>query len=751
MAGYGGAIKLTGATEYKRALDQITQSLKENASEMKLVASQYDKGDKSTEALRARSDALNKLLDQQKNKLSTLKSEYADLSTRVQEQANKHKDLVDQYNSEKQKLDTLENTLGKTSQEYKDQAKVVNDLANQVSTSTKNNDANEKSLSQLRVQMNNTQSEINQTEKDIKELGEATKKSGKEAEDASKGGYTVMKNVLANLATQAIQGVISGLKQMGTAFINVGKEAVNSFAEYEQLAGGAQKIFDQIDYAEIEKDAQDAYLNMGMSANQYLQMVTSVGANFASTLGDRKGYDVAKQGMQSITDFATGTGKSVDELAQKYQAITKSTSSYQSIADQFAGVLPATSAGFLEIAQKAGILSDKYKKLTEVPMAEYQEAVTKMITRGVEELGLSGNTVAEATGTISGSLAMMKASWANLLTGIADDNADFGMLVENFINSLITPDGTGGVIGQLKDKIVTVIGGISQVLQTLLPQLIQAVVPIIQQNLPVILTAVNNALVAILQLLPTIMPTIQQLIPQIVTTLVNNLPMIIETGIQLIIALINGINDSMPQLINLLPVIVTEIAQTIIKNLPKILKTGIELIANLIAGLYQAMSGLVAPAVEIIATLLKAIKSKFSDMVSAGRDLVAGIWDGINGAYWWLRDKIAGWVGNVTSFIKRLFGIASPSKLFRDEIGENLALGIGEGFSDEMDDVSQMMADSIPTSFDINPKLNGSSGVTQGYDMVTAFKEALSEMKIILDDDEVGRFVENTVARAVYV
>ena len=135
------------------------------------------------------------------------------------------------------------------------------------------------------------------------------------------------------------------------AFVGITKAAVDSYAEFEQLSGGVQKIFDEIDYSKIAEDAGNAYKTMGMSANEYLGVMTTVGANFASTLGDAKGYEVAKQGMQAISDFASGTGRSVDELSEKYQMITKSTSSYQSIADQFAGILPATSEGFLEQAQ----------------------------------------------------------------------------------------------------------------------------------------------------------------------------------------------------------------------------------------------------------------------------------------------------------------------------------------------------------------------------------------------------------------
>ena len=201
-------------------------------------------------------------------------------------------------------------------------------------------------------------------------------------------------------------------------------EGFQGFADFEQLAGGVEKIFDQADQSKIFADAANAYKDLNLSANQYLESINQVGAAFSATMGDQRGYDVARQGMMAISDYASGTGRNLDELNQKYALITRSTASYQSIADQFSGILPATSKDFLEQAQAAGILSEEYTKLTEVPIAEYQDAVTQMLTKGVDELGLAGNTAKETASTISGSLAGLQASWSNFLAALFDKDAD---------------------------------------------------------------------------------------------------------------------------------------------------------------------------------------------------------------------------------------------------------------------------------------------------------------------------------------
>lgn len=200
--------------------------------------------------------------------------------------------------------------------------------------------------------------------------------------------------------------------------------AIKGFSEYEQVAGGAQKIFDEIDFKDISKDAQNAFKTMNLSATDYFKLINQVGANFASTMGDEKGYETAKVGLQAISDFATGTGANVDILGDKFQAIARSTATYQSIADQFAGVLPATSKSFLKTAQNAGLLDESYTKLTEVPIDEYQVALSGLLKKGVRDLGLQGNAAAETEKTISGSFAGMTASWSNFTSALASGDVE---------------------------------------------------------------------------------------------------------------------------------------------------------------------------------------------------------------------------------------------------------------------------------------------------------------------------------------
>ena len=254
MAGFGGAVKLTGESEYRAALKQITQNLKEVSSEMKVVTSLYGKNDTSAAALTAKQDVLNKKLTEQKNKLSTLKAEYKAMQTQYDANAKKHDSLVKTYNEESAKLKQLEMTVGTTSDEYKQQEKVVAELEKELMKSSAAQTANEKSMSQMRIEMNNAEADINKTTRELDsledalnesseagdDLGDAMEDAGQSAESAS-GGFTVMKGILADLASNAIQMCVSAMKDFVTQSIETGKNFDSAMSEVSAISGATGK------------------------------------------------------------------------------------------------------------------------------------------------------------------------------------------------------------------------------------------------------------------------------------------------------------------------------------------------------------------------------------------------------------------------------------------------------------------------------------------------------------------------------
>lgn len=434
------------------------------------------------------------------------------------------------------------------------------------------------------------------------------------------------------------------------AIVGLTTQAVNSFAEYEQLAGGAKKIFNDMDYSQIAKDAQNAYLDLGLSANQYLAVINDVGATFAATMGDEAGYRTAQQGLKAISDYASGTGKSVDELSQKFTLITRSTASYQSIADQFSGILPATSAAFLEQAQAAGILSDSYETLTEVPIDEYQAAVAEMLEKGVEELGLANNTATEAAITISGSLAAMKGSWSNLITGLADDNADFELLMGNFVESTVN------AAKNIVPRVGTALKGIGKIVKELIPVAMEYIPQIIGDFLPEIadaaigiVTSIGDSIIGNLDqilawgqdmldsLIDGIMKTsdsdISSTVTKIITSLgnfvISNLPEVLSAGIEILFALANGIIDSIPELAAVATQAIVDFVSYLLsgENISNIIDTAANLIDALAEGIGKAAEILVDAGGEVVQSIIDGISAAWDGLVS----WFNGIWDSLFG------------------------------------------------------------------------------------------------------------------------
>lgn len=834
---FGGEVKLKGESEYKRALNQINQSLKETASEMKLVTSAFDANDKSESAVSAKTEVLNQKLEQQREKLSILKAEYKAMASTYSESKQKHEALVNEYNSEKQKLEEIEKSLGKTSDEYKEQEKKVTDLAQEVEKSTKAQDDNEKSMSKMRIEINNAETACNKTAKEIDKLGDETKEAG---EDAKKGAkeFSSWKLVLADLVASGIKTAVKGLGELGKAMVNVGKQSLDFYANFEQLEGGVKKIFGEDVAQDVIENSRNAFKTAGMNANEYMETVTGFSASLIQSLGGdtKQASELADMAIRSMADNANTYGSDLSSIQNAFQGFAKQNyTMLDNLKLGYGGTktemerLISDASQMVDVQEELGITVDG----TDMSFANQVKAI-QVIQRN---MGIMGTTAKEASGTIQGATGSMKSAWENLVGGMADENANFQKLVEDFMGTLITEDGKGGIIGTIVPRIATVIQGIGTAMETLLPELMAMIVPVIETNLPLIVEAFGKISGSLMATLPEILPVFSNLMLQIVQTILSALPSVVTTGIQIIVSLINGIKDAIPQLIDMLPEvieatvntlinglpdvigagmeillavidglvkalprlidyvpkiittivtvlinnlpkiidtavkilvsliqglsntipkliafvpkIIMSIVTTLVNNLPKIVQGGVQIMASLISGLGQMLGSLLMKAKEIGSTIINAVSQIPEQVISVGWNIVSGIWQGISDSLGWIKSMISGWVGNVVSFIKNLFGIHSPSKVMEDEVGVFLAQGIGVGFSDEMKNVSQEMAEAIPTDFDVKASLSGSAQQNT-VDIVSAFKQALSEVKIVIDDEVAGTFVDRTVSRLIY-
>jgi len=277
----------------------------------------------------------------------------------------------------------------------------------------------------------------------------------------------------------------------------------------------------------------------------------------------------------------------------------------------------------------------------------------------------------------------------------------------------------GPILKTGMDILLSLIDGISDTLPDLIPMAVDVIETVIEglvDNLPKIVETGINVLASLIQGLTNAIPKLVQFIPRIITTFVQTLtqklPQILQMGVTTLTSLIQGLTQALPQLVAMLPQIISTIVTYITNNLPQILKMGVEILLAIAEGIIKSISNLGSAAGQIVGTILTTVATLPSQMLSVGLELVEGIWDGISNGTTWIKNKIKSWVGNVTKFIKNLFGIHSPSTVMRDQVGKYLALGIGEGFTDEMKYVAKNMVDAVPMEFGLSGSTTNLGGVT---------------------------------------
>ena len=528
------------------------------------------------------------------------------------------------------------------------------------------------------------------------------------------------------------------------------KNVLNNYAEYEQLVGGVDTLFKDSS-AKVQEYAANAYKTAGLSANEYMDTVTSFSASLLQSLGGdtAAAADMANVAITDMSDNANKMGTDMASIQNAYQGFAKQN---YTMLDNLKLGYGGTKEEMERLLADASKLSGKDFLWGEDGMGYGYAEIVEAIHVVQTEMGITGTTAKEASTTIQGSVSSMKSAWGNLLVGIADDNADFKTLTEQFVDSLVT------VGKNIIPRINVILGGISQLVTSASTTIIPMVITTITDNLPALLQsavalvgalgqgiidslpAITRAAIDILfflangliENLPTLIDGIVQVTLTIVQMLTSPdfLTQLIETAILLIMTLANGLIDAIPQLIAAVPLIIGNLLAAIIVELPNIIQMGIDLLFALIDGIIQCIPELVAAvptliiafingivnnldkiilaAPQIIVSLITGIVGAIPELIAAvpriiaaiadtirnydwgsiGRNIVQGLKNGIAGMW----DNIKNWfndkVNSLVGGVKRILGIHSPSKVFAG-IGGYMAEGLGEGFSDEFASVKK--------------------------------------------------------------
>ena len=623
----GPKIGVDGEKEYRQQISQIIQQSKTLASEMKLVSASFTAATSAQDKNAKTAAVLNKQIATQRQYIAALAAQAG-------------------------KAAATYGTNSVQAQKYEEQ------------------------LNKARAKLLEMQHALQDTEHGVEDLG-------KEMDNGGQKALSFGDLVKSNLASEAIIGGVklmaSAIKKAAEELVDLSKQAIQGFAEQEQLIGGVDTLF-KTSSKQVQQYANEAYKTAGLSANEYMETVTSFSASLLQSLGGdtAKAAAYADRAVTDMSDNANKMGTDMASIQNAYQGFAKQ--NYTMLDNLKLGYGGTKTEMERLIADASAMTAEQEKLNVAVDAGDLSFGnIVNAISVMQEHLGIAGTTAEEAEKTIEGSAKAMKSAWQNLVTGMANENLDLSALIENFVESIQT-----FLDDNLIPRIQTMVPRMVEALTQLVGAMTPYIAPALQMLLPVIVQGISALVSGIVQALPAVVSAISDVIPMIVDQLVTLLPQITASGVEIISALVSGIGENLPALIPAAVDAIIEVASTLVANVDKIILAAGDLMAGLIRGLIESIPRLICRLPEIITAIISGLLDGVGSIIDVGVQLIRGLFEGIKNAGTWLYNKLRDWVSDVLGWVKGLFGIHSPSKVFADEIGEFIPPGITVGVEKAM-------------------------------------------------------------------
>lgn len=428
---------------------------------------------------------------------------------------------------------------------------------------------------------------------------------------------------------------MAGGAAAGAAITAVGKLAIDSYANYEQLVGGVETLFGSSSKM-IQNYADAAYQTAGLSANEYMNTVTSFSASLLQGLGGdtAKAAEIANQAVVDMSDNANKMGTDMEMIQNAYQGFAKQ--NYDMLDNLKLGY-GGTQSEMARLINDSGVLGDSMEVTAETVNQVSFDKIIEAIHTVQENMGVAGTTAEEASTTISGSLSSVSGAWSNLLTAFAADGFDVGVYVDNLADAIVTAG--QNIIPRIQELLPNIADGISTLVSSLTPYVSST----INTLLPSLVSGATSLLNAFTGVFPSLLTTAVNAIPQLLdaaATIVSNLvgalvsaaPALLSTGYNLLFNLVNGIVTGIPDMVARIPVVIQSFLDYITENMPAILQKGVELINNLVNGILSAIPGLVAALPQIITAWTGFLAENWPKIIASGFDIIVNLITGIMNA-----------------------------------------------------------------------------------------------------------------------
>ena len=698
----GPKIGIEGESEFRAAITNINQNIKTLGTEMKAVTSAYDRNDQSAEKLTAQNEVLNKQIDAQKEKLAKLNEGLTEATKAFGENDNRTLKWKASVNTATADLNKMERQL------------------------SQNNEA------------------LEHIDDGLDEAGDGMEDLGSQAEDTG-GKLSAMTVAMGNLISAGIEAAISAVGDLVSSLWDLD----SATEEYRAAQGKLQTAYEAAGYS--SDSAQTAYrefykilgdTDTAVEASQLLAKLadneqdltkwTNIAAGVSGTFGDslpiegliESANETAKVGQitGSLADALNWAGISEDEFNAKLAECSNESDRNQLIMSTLSGTYDEASAAFYRNNEAIVAARDAQASLDE-SLGRVGEAVANIKT------SVQADFMPSITQMLDGiaALASGDESGVDQLTQGITEFAD--TLAEKAPQAA---EAAGQLMGALLEAISASLPSLLEAGGTVLGEIVSGILAGLPDMGAAGLELVTTLTQGIGSALPELIPAGMDAVLQLVETLTNpdSLGKFIDAALSLITSLAEGLIKALPTLAARTPEIISNIVTTLANNLPKIGKAAVDIIVTLAAGLIGAIPDLLKAVPRLITSIVSGFSKAGEDFRGIGKDIVTGVWTGIQNMGRWIRDKVTGFFSGITSAVKGVLGIHSPSRVYRG-IGGNMGKSVGIGWDGQYDTVKRHivkdidrttkaaeaaaeMDDITPPELDISPLMNTTEALGNG-------------------------------------
>ena len=549
-------------------------------------------------------------------------------------------------------------------------------------------------------------------------------------------GVGKAKGTFSTLASGVGKGLATVAK-VGAAAVSAGvagvaaltKMGVEGYAQYEQLAGGAELLWGNA-YSFIADKAKGAYAAVQMSQNDYLSQVNGFAVGLKTALGgnEQAAAELADRIITAEADIVAATGATQENVQNAFNGIMKNNFS---MVDNLGLGITATKEGFQTMIDSVNAYNKAHGESTNYQIDNVADCQAALLDY-IEMQGMSGYAANEAAGTIEGSLAMMKAAWQNLVVGVADSNADLGVLINNFVGSVEI------AAKQLLPKIEQALQGIGQLITAMAPVIAEALPVLVESLLPAIITAGISLITALAGAIVQALPAIKTALEEGLVIILTQVFGVSEEKAR---GFTKGLNSAFSEIAAGFRAMV-ESAQTDGTWLNEIwtgLQNAGKLFVDFCVALWDTLSTAFAWCVEQVnteGTVLNAIWESIKTFISAAVSVIQGVITAFTAVLrgdwstaWESCKKIANTIWNaittiISNMVSSISGFLGTMVEKGFELINSLAQGIANKFAELLTLVGGWVTDNI-----INPIADmGTDLYNAGVDLLNEFWDGLKSV-----------------------